>query len=1174
MDTYGVPTSERAPSQIPDKSHRRPTSEAYDRDRARLVQDVRVSGFRLESDRRYMPARSALSENARHALADIADCVGNVRLTRERHVEAIRMAQDEGRYVEIRGEAGAGKSGLLKHFAEELSRQSPIIVLSPSRTTSGGWGAMRAALGFDGTARELLVDLAASGGAALFIDGLDSFGENERHTVVDLVREAADIPGFSVVATARTGYGSEDEEAEWLPATALERLGRAPPIIVGELDTDEVEELREAAPELAALLADAHPARYIARNLFRLERLTRQPDVEQRFRTEIDMAEDWWRTADGNKKGRRGRARLLTTLAEQVLASETLDAGAHPEAEVDALVRSWTLRDFGVDRMAFRHDILRDWAVANLLFQNPENMGCLPLDRPAPARLVRGFELSARMQLERGTDDTGWCSLLDTVSQEGTHGSWRRAVLLAVVRSEIGVDLLDRVADSILADDARLLIELIRTAKAVESRPLSEYLARIAAPVPEAAVGLYVPSDPSWTRLVIWLLALSDGLPEAATADAGALLTASYAGVLNQHELGPLVAHWFYRRLEGIEAHRSDPTASELRLGFLAVCHCAPSLAARHLRSLMQCHWRDEVIQTVMGLSSVVAQAAPQELADLTIAILIPSRQGAKSDFPAGMPASLSDIPSSGPDGFGREPFGSNDLAFVPPSPQQGPFFDLLVHAPAIGLKLVRQLVDHAILVRSRGQPLGADTVTVPFPDGERAFSWLRTYTWSREWGNGDSCVQSALMALEAWARRRIEEGEEEVEAVLVDVLPPAGGPAPYLLVAVDLVLSHWPKSRKAAIPFLACPELLCLDLQRVAADAIPIPDILRLDALLKTTDDTSGSDSLKARPSRQYSLYSLLGSYAISGPPEIRTEIEGQLLKAVERLGPYGDDAGRLHPEFMSVHALNLLEPANWQETSIAGADGEPVRARAYVAPPEEEEHLERLRASVSLSLADRDMQSAVRAAVLDPSRSSPEFAAEAVGWASQPAPPTVDDAWDKAGYRNLAIIAAAVVATRDGDEEFLARHREWAQGVFLEALTAETDGIVVPETNIQFNPVAMAFIGIVHLLREGVERGDVRALLESVSRRDLLAASGFRVSAELAASADERLPALCCGQLLYPAFVRVDVGDNPQTTGQRTRSDESSRQLKENFPGCLARTMNPNGRNSLWRRPSAILV
>ena len=514
----------------------------------------------------------------------------------------------------------------------------------------------------------------------------------------------------------------------------------------------------------------------------------------------------------------------------------------------------------------------------------------------------------------------GWRLLLDSVSQEGMHSSWRRIVLLAVVRSEIGVDLLDRVADSILANDARLLIDLIRTVKAVEVRPLSDHLARIDAAVPEAVAGLHLPSDPSWTRLMLWLLAHGGDLPEAATADAAAFLTASYIGVLNWHEIGSLVAHWFYRRLEGIEPHRSDLLASELRLGFLAACRCAPSLTASYLRSLMQCHWHDEAVQTVMRLSSIVAQSAPQELADLTIAILISNEQGLSFDFPTGTPASLSDLLSSGSDDFRREPFGSNDLAFVPPSPQQGPFLDLLVHAPAIGLKLVRQLVDHAISVRSRGQSPGADTVAIPFPDGERAFSWPQTYTWSRGRGNGDSCVQSALMALEAWAHRRIDEGEEEIEAVLVDGLPPAGGPAAFLLVAVDLVLSHWPKSKNVATPFLGCPDLLCLDLQRVAADAMPIPDIWGLDALLKTTDDTSGSDSLKARPSRQHSLYSLLGSYAISGPPEIRTEIEGQLLKAVERLGPFGEDAGRLHPAFMAVHALNLLDPENWQETSIIG--------------------------------------------------------------------------------------------------------------------------------------------------------------------------------------------------------------------------------------------------------------
>ena len=41
--------------------------------------------------------------------------------------------------------------------------------------------------------------------------------------------------------------------------------------------TIEIDELRRAAPKLEALLADNHPARDVARNLFRLARLTNQP---------------------------------------------------------------------------------------------------------------------------------------------------------------------------------------------------------------------------------------------------------------------------------------------------------------------------------------------------------------------------------------------------------------------------------------------------------------------------------------------------------------------------------------------------------------------------------------------------------------------------------------------------------------------------------------------------------------------------------------------------------------------------------------------------------------------------------------------------------------------------------------------------------------------------------
>ena len=594
------------------------------------MEKLRQGGFRLASERRYSSARSAVAEDARHALEDIADRVGEVRLTRGEHVAAVRTALDQGRYVEIRGEPGVGKSGLLRRFAEEWSTQSRIIVLSPGRVRAGGWGAMRAALGFEGTARELLVDLAAAGGAALLIDGLDSFPEDERHTVVDLVREAAEIPGFRVLAASRPGYGGEDDEPAWLPADALDRLGRAGPVSVGELGAEEVRELRDAAPELALLLSDTHPARTIARNLFRLERLARQPEGDRQFRTEIDMAEDWWRSADGKEGGRRERDRLLKALGKQALVSVTLNAEAHPAAAVDALVRSGTLRDLGSDRMAFCHDILLDWAVANLLFEEPDIVDSLPLDRPAPARLARGFELAARMNLERAPDDAGWRFLLDRTNRESMHSSWRRAILLAVVRSEIGSELLDTVATSILANDARLLRELIRTVQAVEVRPLSEFLAQLGADVPNTAADLYLPSDPSWTRLTLWLLGLGDDLPEAAVRDTAAFFTASCAGILNRQEIGSAMAHWFYRRLEGIEGYRTDPLITELRSGFLAVCQNAPLLARRYLQSLMRCSVHDQAVKTVWSLSSFVASAAPQELADLTVAMLIPSRANRK----------------------------------------------------------------------------------------------------------------------------------------------------------------------------------------------------------------------------------------------------------------------------------------------------------------------------------------------------------------------------------------------------------------------------------------------------------------------------------------------------------------------------------------------------------------
>jgi len=95
-------------------------------------------------------------------------------------MEKVNAALDEGRYVEIRGAPGVGKSGILRALAEQEAARSKVIFLSPQRTTPRGWSALRHQIGFEGTARGLFIELTASGSSMLFIDSIDFFEEPER----------------------------------------------------------------------------------------------------------------------------------------------------------------------------------------------------------------------------------------------------------------------------------------------------------------------------------------------------------------------------------------------------------------------------------------------------------------------------------------------------------------------------------------------------------------------------------------------------------------------------------------------------------------------------------------------------------------------------------------------------------------------------------------------------------------------------------------------------------------------------------------------------------------------------------------------------------------------------------------------------------------------------------
>ena len=1037
--------------------------------RARLVERLREGSFRLAGRRGYREARRSLAEASRHTLEDIDDRVGGVTLMRAERISAVRAALAQGRYVEIRGDAGVGKSALLKHFAEQLSTDAPIIVFSPGRTPAGGWTQMKAMHDLKGTARDLLVDMAGSGSTSIFLDGLDFFSQEERTTVRDLVREAAKIPGIALVVTARSYFGSEDNP-NWLPGDALAALGHAD-VHVDELNETEVDEIVSAAPQLGPLLTESHPARNVARNLFRLSRLAAHPDNE-RPRTEIDLAERWWQTADGKSDGRRDRSRLLLHLAEQAIAGiEPTDSSGYPSRAVDALVESRTLRDLGGERMMFHHDIYRDWAIANVLYSRPDTRRQLSLDRAVPAALVRGVELAARMSLERCADDSNWQALFAEVSRDEAHHSWRRAVLLAPVRSEIAIDLLNRISGCLLADEARVLRDLIKAVMAVDAVPAREF----AAPGVDLNIipkDIYLPGGPSWWRLIEWLLSVNPQLPAVMVPEVARL----YAEwcildawcIPDEDRITPRLVSWFYRRLTEIEdAHYPDHIRqhkepfggalsnydvnlleTNIRTCFLSFCHHNPPLAVKYLQSLETRRKFSSLIDSVLRKPSSLARAAPKELANFTIEALLPKPKREK--FP----------PSPR-----RRAFEHQSL-FVRPSPDRGPFLDLLSHAPTVGLKLVGQIVDHAVSCYGDRADTSA-TFTIPLVDGSRIFSRLDSYGWARSFRCPETVVTTALMALEKWGHRRLEKGDP-INAVLTDVLSLSSTAAAYLLVAVDLLCKHWRLSREVAIPFAACPELLCLDYQ------------------LNTS-----LDAVRDSGARQFSLLDLLGLYATTPPSEQRDRLASLLHAAKDRRGPYGECSDLADPAFMVRHALNLIDPDNWNVVD------QPTGGLRYSSPDVEKHHLKRLCDDFDSQYSEFNLQSKINRAVHNRKLSSPEFAAAAITWARSQLS-TIEDHW--------IVVAAAVLAMRDGDDDLLSRNKIWAVKVF--DYSSQADKIDFDGVSLRSNPAALALVGWAHLLTRCDSRHGRQAVLGLCARSDGAAAPGFRAVADVLAEIDERLP------------------------------------------------------------------
>ena len=760
-----------------------------DLDLAALTEELSKKGLRPGDDRASAPVFAAIQSDAGLALADIGTTIGATSLTRHEHLAKVRSARSAGRFVVVRGAAGVGKSGILRRAAEGDAEDAPVLVLAPGRIAAGGFLAHCSRLGYQGTPDDFLRRLAASGSTTVFIDNLDRYTDEERVTVKDVLRLASRIAGLSVVATARTSAAKPDDD--WLPGEAVSAFGGETTVLIEELSENDLQELRTTEPRLRPLLADTHPAKSVARNLFRLSRIARLSAGDDVPTTELAMATQWWSTGDGPEPGRRNRQRVLRKIADAVIRGDDLiDISDQDSSAVNALVHSETLLDRGADRVVLRHDVLREWAAALRIIDEPNLIDKLPLTRPASPLLARAIELVARAALERDSASQSWQDVLTRVSATAHHPSWRRAVLLAIVNSEAAEALLTRQSATLFANDGRLLTEITRAVRAVNVIPGEDVLRKIVPEGTSIPKGFFIPHGRSWSPLIIFLLTTFTEIPAAALKDVVDLFWDWELGTLLRGPFGPYIIDRTYPLLRKITLNEPDElprnhreaVSQTVKQLFLTLCPARPNLAADYVSLLARDP--DRSLHSLVNNVGNLPEAAPQPFADLLRAALITSTTRRRSRMDE------DDL---------HGPFSYVDSFFYPPSDKTKAFEGLLAKAPAIGLALIRDLVAHAVATLSRGQPAGEDGLTLVHDSALRFFPWTNTYRWARE--EGPNVVAAALAALRSWAIARVEKGDP-ASAVLADVLGPTGTCAAFVIVAVDVVRSVKTLSLEGAISF------------------------------------------------------------------------------------------------------------------------------------------------------------------------------------------------------------------------------------------------------------------------------------------------------------------------------------------------------------------------------------
>lgn len=819
----------------------------------RLLGAVRLAG--APSLRRNL---ERLAEEARLSLADIPNDIDGHLVARTGLVAQAEAGLLDRAFLQLAGLPGSGKSAVLRELAEARLRSGPALVLKADRLSGPNWASYARTIGLTATGLEaLLAELAAVGSPVLFVDGIDRIAVEHRGVLLDLLRTI--LGSLALRAVWRTAATVRDNGLEplrtWLPAELLGDGGVAT-VTVRPFDDDEARALAAARPALGPLLFGDERVREVARRPFFAAVLARSlprpaggDGGGATPRSETELVEAWW-SGGGYRAAPPSvtrRQRTLVALARAGMAGAgrpigTGLAGIDTDA-VDELRRDGVLRDVRPGHsVRFAHDIFFEWAVLHLLIGREEAWLDEVRTAGEPPVLGRAVELLSQEAFSAGE---GWAEQLGVIERSPLRPQWARAWLLGPLGAADFADRAAPFADVVFGDEARWFARLVVWFQAEKTRPNPLVLRGVAGKagwsereMAQAADALAVPSDyMTWTRCCAWIMDHAGRCPVATIPDVVSVFEVwqnALADIPNavSGRVLALVQDWLEdiedkrRPEEGFRLDRGrwgeledggiEELEGRLRSLLLRAARSAPERVGAYLaRVRARRRLRGAAFEHILQFAPILSEAHAGALVELTASELfeeLPADVAARPPEPGLFPRSFSYHD------WDQLAISYKGHQFFPASPLREPFHSLLASSPADGLRLVRDLANHAIMAWRQLFDLDPERETTPvplaldFPWGRQVF-WGdgHVYQWFR--GNwGPHPVEAGLMALERWAFAELERGRDADEvirevvdghdsvavlgiAIALALTVRRASPAT-LPLAVDQRLWHWDLSR------------------------------------------------------------------------------------------------------------------------------------------------------------------------------------------------------------------------------------------------------------------------------------------------------------------------------------------------------------------------------------------